>query len=260
MGNKKRFMFPDPVENEVLPVDDTAWDEGAMSRAGQRNISEPFSEPHGPFARLCEAAILAGRALVHVRAAKTRQRAGQAIDATSADGLLASLENATAVLANDVAANGSLPAVALGYTAAQCVVFSSLILIYDFYCCPGNVHDPTERPRTASERDMQPRAVDELHRIAERVHEIARHVFGYARENGDVSVVSPLVLDAMYCAASTFDWLIRESGESSASESLGGLKRCITRLSLRWRLGAEYLKMLEQQDIALMLVLKGTPS
>jgi hypothetical protein len=107
MGNRRRFTLPDPPANEMLPVDDQAWDDGAMGRAGQHPVSAAFAEPRAPFARLCEASLLAGRVITHVRAANEQRRKGSgAIDASGAEAILAALALASDVLAADLERSG----------------------------------------------------------------------------------------------------------------------------------------------------------
>lgn len=51
------------------------------------------------------------------------------------------------------------------------------------------------------------------------------------------------------------DWLYRESGDAVAEECLDVMKRCLETVGMRWRVGFEYLKVLEQHDIAVKLAM-----
>ncbi|KAJ9151699.1 Fungal-specific transcription factor domain-containing protein, partial [Coniochaeta hoffmannii] len=75
LGNKRRPVAPSPNPNDILPMNDTAWDEGDVANALQSTVSAPFSDAQGPFARLCQAAILIDRVQSHLRSTIKRHRA-----------------------------------------------------------------------------------------------------------------------------------------------------------------------------------------
>jgi hypothetical protein len=270
MGNKKRFTTADPAEAETLPVDDGAWDDGAMGKALHRNLANPFSEvsPTAAFAHLCEAAILAGKALRHAYETLERRKVSQDINLPAINAILETLGSAAEKLGKEMRLGsphgsedmdvGTNTNIDVRLVAPQCILLSSMILVLDMYCCPEHIHDMAEHPRSADEMEMQVRAAAGLKSVSLRIRELASRVDAYCSQGGDPSSISPLVLDSFYCAASTFDWIMRESGEGAAEENLGVLRGCMGRLSLRWRLGASYLGLMEQQDIAVLLALKGT--
>lgn len=55
-------------------------------------------------------------------------------------------------------------------------------------------------------------------------------------------------MDALYNAASTYAWSVRESGDESCQMALDSLRHCLRRLGARWRNAAEYLRILEAQE------------
>ncbi|KAK4454766.1 hypothetical protein QBC34DRAFT_392562 [Podospora aff. communis PSN243] len=67
LGNKKRYTMPELDETILLPVDDSAWDDGDPSRGRQISISTPLHEPQGPFTRLCQSAMLVSKTTTHTR-------------------------------------------------------------------------------------------------------------------------------------------------------------------------------------------------
>ncbi|KAK0632990.1 hypothetical protein B0T14DRAFT_598344 [Immersiella caudata] len=67
LGNKKRYTMPEPDDAILLPVDDSAWDDGDPSRSRQIPISTPLHEPQGPFTRLCQSAMLVSKIVTHTR-------------------------------------------------------------------------------------------------------------------------------------------------------------------------------------------------
>lgn len=63
-------------------------------------------------------------------------------------------------------------------------------------------------------------------------------------------MISPLILDALYGAANTLAWLVREEGSAECEEAVAVIKQCLVKLGSRWRLAGEYLRMLEEQAFA----------
>lgn len=70
-----------------------------------------------------------------------------------------------------------------------------------------------------------------------------------------VAKISPLCLDMIYCAMSTFGWLWRESGDPEMKEGLEITRRCLERISTRWRLADEYLEVGKKQDGLMMEIM-----
>uniref|UniRef100_L2G8K8 Fungal specific transcription factor n=1 Tax=Colletotrichum fructicola (strain Nara gc5) TaxID=1213859 RepID=L2G8K8_COLFN len=61
----------------------------------------------------------------------------------------------------------------LPYLAPRCVLLSSAILLYDFYCCPAT---PTGRIRTPDETTQQIRAVEGIRRLSGDIADMAREL------------------------------------------------------------------------------------
>ncbi|KAI8265418.1 Transcription factor BOA15 [Colletotrichum sp. SAR11_239] len=237
IGNKKRYLSPDPADNETLPADDEAWDQGRVDRAVHHTISSPApSPPTSPFPTLCRCALLTAKVLTHVRS-----REPPIPDAAS---LSEALTTALASLPSD-----------LPYLAPRCVLLSSAILLYDFYCCPAT---PTGRIRTPDETTQQIRAVEGIRRLSGDIADLARELLllaasiedGKKGDSTDIGVISPLILDALYGAANTLAWLVREEGSAECEEAVAVIKQCLVKLGDRWRLAREYLRMLEEQAFA----------
>lgn len=56
----------DPMRTDVLPVDDTMWDQGEMTTSEPLYVSSPTSVKASPFARTCQASHLLGRLIRHL--------------------------------------------------------------------------------------------------------------------------------------------------------------------------------------------------
>ncbi|GKT91908.1 fungal specific transcription factor domain-containing protein [Colletotrichum tofieldiae] len=205
LGNKKRYLSPEPQDNETFPVDDEAWNPAAST-----------------------AAALA--------------------EATSLSAALSSTAE-------------SLPR-GVPFLAPRCVLISAAILLHDSYCCPAG---PDGRLRSQEETAQQIHSVAALTNASKDVAVLAEELLLFIlstekADSGDgdgVGDISPLILDALYGAAGTLAWLIREEGSVQHEDGLNSIKRCLERLGGRWRLAGEYGRMLEQQEFALMMQNKG---
>ncbi|KAL2882956.1 hypothetical protein SGCOL_001646 [Colletotrichum sp. CLE4] len=234
LGNKKRYLSPEPQDNETYPVDDEAWN--------------PLASPADAIAE--------------------------------ANALSKTLFSALEYLQKSPADERPLPLLLpLPLLAPRCVLLSAAVLLHDFYCCPAC---PDGRLKSPEETAQQARSVDVLLKISKDIavlsEELLLHFSRTERDgdddmnmndNGhhnhregqsggsDIGSVSPLILDALYGAANTLAWLLREEGTPECEDEMNVIKRCLERLGSRWRLAGEYGRMLEQQDFAMMMQDKG---
>jgi hypothetical protein len=58
-----------------------------------------------------------------------------------------------------------------------------------------------------------------------------------------LGTLSPFLLDALYCAMITFQWIFRESGDEQAKARLADIEAYMGKLSERWMLAAEYIAL-----------------
>jgi hypothetical protein len=181
------------------------------------------------------------------------RRSYQPIDVAAASAIGLAISNAASVVEADFVNSPHH----LALLAPLCLVHSAAVLVHDFYCCPGGSHDEYERSRAKQEVDVQVHSVGELKRVASRIRDLCDQLFNHALFQEDDTAVSPFVLDSMYSAAATLHWVLREEGTLEIEDGMNLVKRTLARLSLRWRLAGEYLKLLEQVDIHLMLQFKG---
>ncbi|KAK3496721.1 uncharacterized protein B0T23DRAFT_401968 [Neurospora hispaniola] len=80
LGNKKRFVVPEPEKHYLLPTDDDAWDSGDPGRALSAGITTPLEQPQGRFARLVQSSMLVSRTITHVRTTLRNHQLGGDID------------------------------------------------------------------------------------------------------------------------------------------------------------------------------------
>lgn len=90
---------------------------------------------------------------------------------------------------------------------------------------------------------MQNLAVASLKSVSQDVVDFARHI-----AVPQTSTMSPLIMDAVYGAAATNAWLVRESGDADCQRALDAIRERLRELGARWRCAAEYLRILEAQE------------
>ncbi|KAL0768208.1 hypothetical protein CaCOL14_009183 [Colletotrichum acutatum] len=295
LGNKKRYLSPEPQDNETYPVDDSAWDEGRVGRVAHHNITSPPPSPPSPFSSLCRSALIAGKIITHVRKVtsdrKQNPHASAADAIAEANALSETLFSTLEYLqqqqppATGGTATQRPKPLSLPLLPSRCVLLSAAVLLHDFYCCPAC---PDGRLKSPEETAQQARSVDVLLKISKDVavlseellllvsrrerggddddmgmsnngghHQNHNHNGGQSGGSSDIGSVSPLILDALYGAANTLAWLLREEGTLECEDEMNVIKRCLERLGSRWRLAGEYGRMLEQQDFAMMMQEKG---
>ncbi|KAF4783907.1 fungal specific transcription factor domain-containing protein [Colletotrichum scovillei] len=282
LGNKKRYLSPEPQDNETYPVDDSAWDEGRVGRVAHHNITSPPPSPPSPFSSLCRSALIAGKIITHVRKVTSDRK--QNPHASAADAIAEANALSETLFSTLEYLQQQQQPPTTGATAAQrpkplsllllpsrCVLLSAGVLLHDFYCCPAC---PDGRLKSPEETAQQARSVDVLLKISKDVALLSEELLllvsraerdddddddvGMSNNGGrDIGSVSPLILDALYGAANTLAWLLREEGTLECEDEMNVIKRCLERLGSRWRLAGEYGRMLEQQDFAMMMQEKG---
>jgi hypothetical protein len=123
------------------------------------------------------------------------------------------------------------------------LAFSTLCALCEPYSCPTGM-----TTKTAEANAMVLQAVDGLKTVAGSIVHFAEQINASTPVPQDCDRVSPVIMDALYGAASNFAWMVRESGDESSQMALDSLRRCLSRLGPRWRNAAEYLRILEAQE------------
>jgi hypothetical protein len=135
-----------------------------------------------------------------------------------------------------------------------------LILLLDVYSCPENQLDgpgplgmDSTTARSEDEMVMQSRAVTGLRETASATRDLALEVLDAAMLPSGVERVSPLCLDAFYGGMATLHWLWKEGGDPQVQEEMEDIRRCMGRLSWRWKVAEEYVGMLHYHDVTTVM-------
>jgi hypothetical protein len=239
-------------------------------------VSTSYEVPQGHFARLCQSAILVGRAV----AARRQMLLPSQVGADHVAG--------TAALADEILRfDGILAAIAGGASESggknsyhtltpRFLNWSALFVLLDPYCCPVNVtpdelgHLPVPEAKTAEEIALQKRSTDIVVAVVAKVHEAVRSISeaaassrGHGGETGQevihqrLGALCPLVLDAVYCVMGLYCWLCQEGGHLSVKDRLADIERFLSDVGERWGLALEYLRLKKYHDDAGQLGMDG---
>jgi hypothetical protein len=257
LGSKRRFAMPEPHETEIpaLPADDDVWDTGDVSAAAAKiEIYAPVTVQRGPFARLCQVAMLISRGLKHCG----DTRAGSDDDGEGAKRIFAELEQMGEVIEQDMAAHTMPTIYRYRLIAARSMVWSTMVVICDMYTCPEDIREwsDTGSMQLPQESELQPVyqelmriALDYVRNISLKVRDsLVKLLYSCNNEDSD-DFVSPLILDSVYQAMACLQWLYKESGEDILGAALEDIKKILERLGRRWRLGDEYLGLLQHHNV-----------
>lgn len=131
----------------------------------------------------------------------------------------------------------------LALSSALALTFSALCTLCDPYSCPDkNASTTTEAAA------MQAQAVDGLKTVSNSIVDFAEQLSALCAEARDLDKVSPIIMDALYSAASNYAWIVRESGDQRSQMALDSIRQFLRRLGGRWRNAAEYLRILEARE------------
>lgn len=214
-----------------------------MPGSAIQTVSTPISEHFGPFARLCQASITMGHALVHLYKTSALQETARFLAASN---LYADISNLIHAINEEASASKDI----LSLAAPLALTYSSLYALYEKYSSPP----PTQPPPNSSPEEavaaaaMQAQAVEGLRNVSASIVGFAKQLDEATPESQDLDTVSPNIMGALYSAASNYAWMVRESGDENCQRSLDSLRHSLRRLGIRWRCAAEYLRILEGQE------------
>lgn len=239
-------------------------------------VSTSYEVSQGHFARLCQSAILVGRAVAARRQMMLTSQVGAdhvAGTAALADEILRfdDILAATTDGASDCGGKNSYHTL-----TPRFLNWSALFVLLDPYCCPVNVipdepgHLPVPEAKTAEEIALQKRSTDTVVAIVAKVHEAVRGISEVAASSSDhggetgqgaiqqrLGALCPLVLDAVYCVMGLYCWLCQEGGDQSVKDLLADIDRFFSYVGERWGLATEYLRLKRYHDDAGQLGLDG---
>ncbi|KAJ0115829.1 hypothetical protein J7T55_003998 [Diaporthe amygdali] len=289
LGSKKRFAGgPDePMEYEMLPVDDHAWDTGDMAFSLQRPTSTPLEDPAaGPFARLAQASMLTSRAMAHCKGATKRYVRRGAKDSWHCPGekdqdkdvfsirevreIIRDLHTISRAIEKDISNAGGVGSETyFAVSPSRCLVWSTIIMVLDLYSCPEHMRPGagvgSEDGRTEEELAMQVEAINGLTAMSKKIQDFSSELMSLSHSpatSPDVSMtdagagepdvvdrMSPLCFDAVYCALATFHWHWKENGQPDMKRGMEQTRAALVRMAPRWRLAGEYLDIERHHDV-----------
>ncbi len=243
-GSRKRPLYDEPPPTETLPVSDGAWELGDIDGAIQSRVSSPspFTEHQSTFGRLCQGALLVSRMLEQSRRAETCRLTGTRFDHSEAASLI---ESAHALGTSIEAEMVAQPGAYFSLIPAQCLAYSAMMKTLDI---------PTMESRSMwAEDDLSLRmaaCIEGGKKTLEKMRDLVRDLSSIASLDEQVVKTSPLVLDAVYSAATGTG----TSGSAPASEMA---RKVLARLGVRWRLGVEYLRALDHHEMIDAMIGQG---
>ncbi|RYP57945.1 hypothetical protein DL769_009192 [Monosporascus sp. CRB-8-3] len=268
IGSRKRPLSTEPSPNEMLPVADSAFEAGDISAAAQGTMFAPFTEPQPPFSRLCQGAMLVSRALDHARRAELRKLNCELGDAVAVGNLTDSACSLFTSIQRELVAQ---PAAYFSLVPAQCMALNAATTTLTIYAA-GDTQvggfATADIPAVAGCDDGLSLRVTALRKTVARARDLARDLSAMTAHDEEVVKTSPLVLNAVYSAAAETFFLAAPAPASTwkdhsscdddllATTTTEAARKCLARLSPRWRLAGEYLKALDHLEMN--VVLAGT--
>ncbi|KAK3354090.1 fungal-specific transcription factor [Lasiosphaeria hispida] len=274
LGNRSRVAAAEPPETAALPADDLAWSEGDALHGMAYPVSASYDLPQGPFARLCQAAMLASRAIATRRRIKLMPQQPGADRVSETSALADDILRFDAILSTATADETSSAAGCAGAyyqtLAPRFLAWSAFFVLLDPYCCPVNIapgdpgHGAVPEAKTAEEMALQRRSTEIIVTVVAKVHEVVRSISNGMSEEAEQEAAQrrlgkfcPLGLDAVYCIMGLYCWLCQEGGDETVKDRLADVDRFFSGVGERWRLAREYLHLKKYHDDAGQLGVGG---
>lgn len=210
-----------------------------MSAAVQRTVGTPIDEPVAPFPRLCQASIMMGRILRH-------HFSNPLPEEKERFAIASQLYLEVSTLIQKIRDEANLSNDYLSLASALALAYSTLCTLCDRYSCPSFRH--CEAPSSPEAAAMQTQAIEGLRSVSASIVEFAEQLNAATPLQQDLDRASPIIMDALYSAASNYAWMVRESGDEGCQMALDSMRHSLRRLGNRWRSAAEYLRILEAQE------------
>ncbi|RYP65812.1 hypothetical protein DL771_008113 [Monosporascus sp. 5C6A] len=268
IGSRKRPLSPEPSANEMLPVADSAFEAGDISAAVQDTVSAPFTTSQSPFGRLCQGAMLISRTLDHARRVELRKLNGELGDAVEFGNLTDSACSLFVSIQRELVAQ---PATYFSLLPAQCIALSAATTTLTMYTA-GDVQigDFATAGIPGFEGcddglSLRMAVLEGLRKTAAQARDLARDLSTMTALDEEVVKTSPLVLGAVYSAAAETFFLAAPALATSwkdgsncgddilATTTTEAARKCLARLSPRWRLAGEYLRALDHLEVNVVL-------
>ncbi|RYP20384.1 hypothetical protein DL765_002842 [Monosporascus sp. GIB2] len=268
IGSRKRTFSTEPSPNEMLPVADSAFEAGDIGAAVQGTVFAPFTEPQSPFSRVCQGAMLISRALDHARRAELRKLNGEPGDAVEVGNLTDSASRLFVSIQRELVAQ---PAAYFSLVPALCMALSAATTTLATYTA-GDAQvggfATAGIPGLEGCGDglsLRVTALEALRKTAARARDLARDLSAMTASDEEAVKASPFVLGAVYSAAAETFFLAAPApapswkGDSNCGDDLlatttvEAARKCLARLSPRWRLAGEYLRALDPLEMNVVI-------
>lgn len=213
-----------------------------MGRGGYHVASTSVEEDVSPFPRLCQAFLMIGKVMSHHH--------GPPINSETARfGLATQLYLDISTLARKLTEEAANHKDFLALSSPLALSFTALCLLCDVYSCPVKNCTVGKATITPEAMAMQAQSIDGIKTVSQSIVEFAEKVNEATSTAEDLDRLSPMIMDCLYSAASNYAWIVRESGDEGSQQALESLRNCLKRLGTKWRSAAEYLRILEAQEV-----------
>ncbi|KAL6792854.1 fungal-specific transcription factor domain-containing protein [Trichoderma sp. SZMC 28012] len=230
------FTVPEPVQDELLPINDEDWDEGKIVPSEPLfTLSFSSLTAVGSFAKMCQAAHMLGKVLSHRASKRSLQDVGSLLpEAVALHSALSALhlsikEYISGTTSSDFSISGII-------SLSLCC--SAQLLLYNMYGC----NEPLvliEQSRIAMETEMQ----------SVSLHGIKSISFDVMPAIARANIECPLITQCLYHVATECAWFVREDHEPQMYSALEDVVRELKSTGEKWRIAMEYLSLLQQAGV-----------
>ncbi|KAH8811248.1 hypothetical protein F5884DRAFT_897708 [Xylogone sp. PMI_703] len=223
LGDPKRTMaIQDPDMNSILPIDNTAWNEGSQPLGWQYTLASPSSLDMGRFARLVQAAYLLGRVL--------RNAADGSLDATFHKQEASQLSRTLLALVNLSDVEGTIEE--LSYCPQLGICYCALFILYQYH---GGLVTEFALPKGQN--------IDPRRAFARPAIRICNALLEGSIDS--LETFSPLLAPYLYQSALFHIQIQKKFDDTDSIEAWEILKEGILLLNKRWRSAGVYVEILE---------------
>lgn len=235
------FACEDPSLNDILPTDDGQWDRGQMGMTAPLALSASQITSVSAFARLCQASHILSKVIRHTNNTDAMTPEFLSEEALQLEATVRALLEA---LHEELSSMGDEEITPFFAAVALCLTAS--MSLYDKYSCS------TSLTANVSELQLQvhKRSIAGIADIIERSYFLAQRIRLCASELG-LSKISPLVIDCLYSAASTYAWYVRESSDQASHQRLQEMKEILGYIDARWKSAGESIRIVESTEFHL---------
>ncbi|KAF2195138.1 hypothetical protein K469DRAFT_722435 [Zopfia rhizophila CBS 207.26] len=234
------FACKNPKPDDLLPVDETSWDQGEPALIQSLAVSASTSIPASPFTRTCQAAHLLSRIVRHINDMHDDAPAYYR-EAKQFHHIISAFDNALSHELDSISSTAD-PILQIKLFTAIALCFSAKIALYDHYTCAEV--DATGGIGTPEQLGMQQVALENIKTTCIAVHTFAQKILLFSLGN-DTTFLSPLLCNCLYQAAMSYTWYIRETGQTDLHAHLREIVDALRLIGARWGVANEYLKVLE---------------